>query len=100
MSDWGGGYVTDITYASTGWYRQQSPINMVLASLIGGASASLPGPGDKIMMLELGCGVGYGAMVLAASNPDWTVTSVDFNPAHIAGAREWAAEAGLTNITF
>jgi SAM-dependent methyltransferase len=25
---------------------------------------------------------------------------VDFNPAHIAVARDWAAEAGLTNVTF
>ena len=39
-------------------------------------------------------------MLLAASNPAWRVTAVDFNPAHIATARDWAAEAGLTNITF
>ena len=50
--------------------------------------------------LELGCGHGFGAMLLAASNPAWRVTAVDYNPAHIAAAREWAAEAGLTNIAF
>ena len=37
-------------------------------------------------------------MALAASNPNWTV-AVDFNPAHIAGAREWPPRR-LTNITF
>jgi len=100
MSQWGGGYVTDITYSMGGWYRQQSPMTMALASIIGGASAQIPTADDKITMLELGCGFGYTAMVLAASNPNWSITAVDFNPAHIAGAREWAAEAGLTNVTF
>jgi SAM-dependent methyltransferase len=99
MSEWGGGYVTDISY-TLGWYRQQSPAMMALASIIGGASATIPAGDDPVALLELGCGFGYGAMALAASNPTWTVTGVDFNPAHIAGAREWAAEAGLTNITF
>jgi SAM-dependent methyltransferase len=99
MSDWGGGYVTDIPY-SFGWYRQQSPVNMAIGSIVGGAAASLPGADDKIMLLELGCGFGYGAMALAASNPNWSITAVDFNPAHIAGAREWAAQSGLTNVTF
>jgi SAM-dependent methyltransferase len=99
MSGWGSGYVTDVNY-TIGWYRQQSPMMMALASIIGGASAAIPAGDDPVLLLELGCGFGYGAMALAASNPGWTVTAVDFNPAHIATAREWAAEAGLTNITF
>jgi len=99
MSEWGGGYVTDINY-TVGWYRQQSPAMMALASIIGGATATIPAGDDPLLLLELGCGFGYGAMALAASNPAWTVTAVDFNPAHIATAREWAAEAGLKNITF
>jgi SAM-dependent methyltransferase len=99
MSGWGGGYVTDVNY-TLGWFRQQSPMMMALASIIGGAAASIPGPDDPLMLLELGCGLGYGALALAASNPDWSITGVDFNPAHIAGAREWAAEAGLTNVSF
>ncbi len=99
MSGWGGGYVTDVTY-SVGWYRQQSPAMIAMASIIGGASATIPAGDDPVMLLELGCGFGYGAMLLAASNPAWTVVGVDFNAAHIASAREWAAEAGLTNVTF
>ncbi|MGA3001276.1 MAG: class I SAM-dependent methyltransferase [Acetobacteraceae bacterium] len=99
MSGWGGGYVTDVNY-TLGWYRQQSPAMIALASIIGGASATIPAGDDPVQLLELGCGLGYGAMAQAASNPSWTVTAVDFNPAHIATAREWAAEAGLTNITF
>ena len=50
--------------------------------------------------LELGCGQGFGALILAASNPHWTVTAIDFNPAHIAAARAWAAQAGIDNVSF
>ena len=99
MSGWNAGYVTDITYV-TGWYRQQSPAMMALACLMGSVAAKLPGADDPVQVLELGCGQGYGAMLLAASNPAWHVTAVDFNPAHVAAARLWAAEAELTNITF
>ena len=99
MSHWGGGYVTDIAY-TTGWYRQQSPSIVALACLLGGVASPMPAGDDKVSYLELGCGHGYGAMLLAASNPAWRVTAVDFNPAHVAAARDWAAEAGLTNVTF
>jgi predicted O-methyltransferase YrrM len=99
MSDWGSGYVTDISYMP-GWYRQQSPAMMAIAALLGNVAANLPGPDDDVAYLELGCGQGYSAMILAASNPGWTVTAIDFNPAHIAAARDWAAEAGLENIRF
>jgi SAM-dependent methyltransferase len=99
MSHWGGGYVTDITY-TTGWYRQQSPSIAALACLLGGVASPMPAADDVVSYLELGCGHGFGAMLLAASNPAWRVTAVDFNPAHIATARDWAAEAGLTNVTF
>ncbi len=99
MSTWGGGYVTDIAY-TTGWYRQQSPLIVALACLLGGVASPMPAGDDQVSYLELGCGHGFGAMLLAASNPAWRVTAVDFNPAHIAAARDWAAEAGLTNVTF
>jgi SAM-dependent methyltransferase len=98
MSGWGGGYVTDITY-SVGWYRQQSPALMAIAAVIGGSSAAIPAGDDPVRLLELGCGFGYGAMALAASNPSWSVTAVDFNPAHIAAARDWAP-AGRTTRSF
>lgn len=99
MSGWGGGYITDITYMS-GWYRQQSPAILSLACLLGGVEATVPAGDDPVHVLELGCGQGFGAMLLAASNPAWRVTAIDFNPAHIAAARAWAAESGLTNVTF
>jgi SAM-dependent methyltransferase len=99
MSGWNGGYVTDITY-TTGWYPQQSPLMMALACQLCSVSVPMPRGDEPVSLLELGCGQGFGAMVQAASNPSWHVTAVDFNPAHIATAREWSAEAGLSNITF
>ena len=99
MSGWGGGYVTDVTYM-TGYYRHQSPALMTLACLMGNVAASMPAPDDPVSYLELGCGQGFGAMLLAASNPHWFVTAIDFNPAHIAAARAWAAKAAIDNIRF
>jgi SAM-dependent methyltransferase len=99
MSGWNDGYVTDVSYMP-GWYRQQSPAMIALACLLGGVASPMPADDAPVNVLELGCGQGFGAMVLAASNPAWHVTAVDFNPAHIAAARHWAAEARLTNVTF
>ena len=99
MSAWNGGYVTDITYTA-GWYGQQSPVLMALACQLCSVGVPLPAADDRVHLLELGCGQGFGAMIQAASNPNWMVTAVDFNPAHIAAAREWAAESGLINIRF
>jgi SAM-dependent methyltransferase len=99
MTGWGSGYVTDITYM-TGYYRQQSPSMIALGCLLGGVASPMPASDDPVSYLELGCGQGLGAMVLAASNPGWRVTAIDFNPAHIAAARAWAADAALDNIQF
>jgi len=97
--NWGGGYVTDIEYIQ-GFYAQQSPSQLVLACLLRGIEAEMPGPDEPVRYLELGCGHGMGALVLAASNPAWQVTAVDYNPAHIAAARAMAAAAGIGNATF
>ena len=99
MSGWGSGYVTDVTYLPA-YYRQQSPAVMAIAAALGGVACDLPAPDAAIHYLELGCGLGFGATLLAASNPGWQVTAIDFNPAHIAEARRTAAACGLENIRF
>jgi SAM-dependent methyltransferase len=99
VSDWGSGYVTDIPYVP-GYYVQQSPVHMVVAARLAGVACDLPDDDDPIHYLELGCGVGLGALALAASNASWRVTGVDFNPAHIATARAFARDAGIRNATF
>lgn len=99
MTSWNSGYVTDIAYMP-GYYRQQTPSQMALACLLGGVLCPLPRPDEPVSYLELGCGQGYGALLMAAANPCWRVTGIDFNPAHIATARAWAAEAGIENVEF
>jgi hypothetical protein len=96
---WTSGYVADIPYLE-GFYIQQSPTHMALACLLGNAAVALPEPGDEACYLELGCGVGIGALVTAAANPGWQVVAVDYNPAHIAVGSGLARTARLDNIRF
>ncbi|MGH7063672.1 MAG: class I SAM-dependent methyltransferase [Stellaceae bacterium] len=96
---WGGGYVTDTPYVP-GYYRDQSPLHLNLACLLGGFAGLDLGPGRRLCYLELGCGQGFVTLALAACNPAWTVIGVDFNPAHIAAAREFAATARIANARF
>lgn len=99
MIGWGGGYITDVAYM-VGFYRMQSPAILSLACLLNSVPTIDPATDEPLSYLELGCGTGYTAMVLAASNPAWQVTAVDFNPGHITVARQLARAAGLTNIRF
>ncbi len=102
MSDrpgWGGGYLTGASYLP-GWYGQQSPMHLATACLLMGVACDLPAADEPVHYLELGCGLGFGALVLAASNPSWRVTGIDFNPAHVALARSAARDAGLANVAF
>jgi len=96
---WSGGYVADIAYIE-GFYIHQSPVRMALACLLGGVAAEMPAPGEQACYLELGCGVGVGALLIAASNPAWKVIAVDYNPAHIAIANGLARAARIDNIRF
>lgn len=96
MSGWGAGYVTDVTYIP-GYYRQQSPAHLDMIARLSGIAFHLP---EDFTWVELGCGVGFGAAIIAAANPRATVVGIDFNPAHIADARALAEEAGLPNLRF
>jgi len=98
-ADWGGGYVTDIEY-TTGYFPSQSPQMLALACLINGIAVDPPWEAEHLHYLELGCGRGVNACVVAAANPGWQVTGIDFMPGAIADARRLATEAGLDNITF
>ena len=99
MSGWGSGYVTDIPYIA-GAYPQQSPVHMAVAARLAGIACDLPDDDDPVHYLELGCGTGLNALTLAAANPSWRVTAIDFNPAHVATARAFARQCGVANATF
>lgn len=97
MSDWGEGYVSDLEYVP-GYYPLQAPGLLNLATLVAGFSPLSLDSGFRYC--ELGCGLGYTTALLAAADPRGEYWACDFNPAHIAKARELAAGAGLTNATF
>lgn len=99
MSNWAGGYITDIGYTS-GYYRQQSPRHLALACLLTGVEPPDMSSDAPLTYLELGCGQGYGALIQAASNPEWRIVAVDVNPAHIASARALALASGTANVQF
>lgn len=97
MSDWAAGYVTDAIYTD-GFYRELSPawINYV-AALKGCLPISLDRP---FTFLELGCGLGRSTTVLAGAFPQGRFIGVDFNPAHVALARQHATDMQVGNAEF
>lgn len=96
MNDWTRGYVSDLEYLP-GFYGDQAPEHLDLVCLLNGALP--PRRGERFTYCELGSGQGLTALALAAANPEGEFYAVDFNPAHIARARDMAAEAGLGNVT-
>lgn len=97
MSSWAQGYVSDIEYTA-GFYRELAPTLINHALLVNGIrTPSLEG---GFTYCELGCGHGFSSHLMAAANPQGRFYAYDFNPAHIAGARALAEEAGLENIHF
>lgn len=95
--EWNDGYVSDIAYPAA-FFPEQSPTHLSLACILHGVE---PVPLDRpFTYFELGAGMGLTANVLAASHPHGRFYANDFQPAHVASARQLADEAGLDNITF
>lgn len=97
MSDWGDGYVVDLPYTH-GFYREQAPESLAFALLLKGIRA--PALDQPFRYLELGCGQGVTANLLAAANGNAEFWAVDFNPSHIAGAVYEAQLGQVTNVKF
>ena len=97
MATWMSGYVADVAY-TLGFYRELAPTYLNLTCVLNGVDAlPLTRP---IRYCELGCGRGYGTTLLAAANPNVEFVGIDFNPSHIAEARNLATRAAIPNITF
>lgn len=95
MTEWTAGYISDIEYLP-GFYREQSPVHLDLACLIGGVQP--PDRIDGLTYCELGCGTGLTTILLAAANPGGRFVGIDFNPAHIARGKAMIKTAGLSNV--
>lgn len=96
MSNWSHGYNTAVGYTYQ-FYKETTPSWMDWAIRIKGFKAP---DTSNFRYLELGCGQGFGLNLIAALYPDSEFVGVDFNPQHIAHARDLATSAGLENITF
>jgi SAM-dependent methyltransferase len=94
---WTSGYVADVAY-TLGFYRELAPSFLNYACLVNGVEG-LP-RWQGVRYCELGCGRGYGTLLLAAANPDMAFVGIDFNPSHIAEARSLAKRANISNAAF
>lgn len=92
MTDWSGGYVTDLEY-TYGFYKELAPNLQTLA--LSWSRTGAPSLSGKLTYCELGCGHGMSANILAAANPDIEFHATDFNPGQVAFARGLAASAQL-----
>jgi len=91
------GYVGDVAY-TLGFYRELAPSYLNATCVLNGYEGLKVS--DSLRYCELGCGRGYGTVLLAAANPNIEFVGIDFNPSHIAEARGLASSAGIKNITF
>jgi len=94
---WTEGYVLEVNYTS-GFYGELSPLKLGLATLI--KSIQPPDSSQEFTYCELACGQGFTTNILAATYPHAQFYANDFNPSHIATARDLAAKAGMKNILF
>jgi SAM-dependent methyltransferase len=96
-ASWMSGYVADVTY-TLGFYRELAPSFLHLTSIVNGVEGlKLAQP---LRYCDLGCGRGYGTVLLAAANPDFEFVGIDFNPSHVAEARGLASRANVPNVAF
>ncbi|NKN37321.1 methyltransferase domain-containing protein [Agrobacterium sp. a22-2] len=97
MANWHSGYIDELSYTH-GFYRQLTPSILNFAALSRGQKFDLSQ--SPLEYCELGCGQGFSTNLLAAANPQMRFHAMDFNPAHIANARNLASDAKLTNVRF
>jgi len=93
----GGFYVQDLDFRS-GIVALQTPALISVTAAIGGFNP--PAPTGKFTYCDLGCGDGTTLNAIASLHPRASFVGIDFNPSHIATAKETAEQAQLDNIRF
>lgn len=91
------GYGIDVSYHEA-FFPEHSPAQFSLSAVLHGQP-----PLDRsrrLSWVDLGCGVGLTACMVAAANPDVDVWGCDVNPVHVELSRRLAAEGQLSNCTF
>jgi SAM-dependent methyltransferase len=97
MTDWAQGYVTDVGYTHS-FFRELAPSWLNYVAVINGCRPRSLEKG--FTHIDLGCGFGQSSLLVAAGNPQGEFYAVDFNPLHIATARQQAARLGVGNVQF
>ncbi|WP_338845949.1 methyltransferase regulatory domain-containing protein [Massilia sp. W12] len=93
--NWTAGYASDVEYTA-GFYREQSPVYLNFACVLNGYE---PVPLNRpFTYCELGFGRGLTVSLQAAAHPNGQFYATDFNPGHVAGARNFADAAQLSNL--
>ena len=95
--DWKNGYVINMEYVH-GVHRDLGPAALNLILLIQSIEPLVLQ--DGFTYCDLGCGQGESINLFAACHPEGEFHAVDFNSAHIEGARGLAGQADLENVTF
>ncbi len=90
-------YTREIPYTSN-VYPELSPVAIRQSCRMNGVRA--PDLTKPFHYCDLGCGYGLTLCLLAASIPHAHFWGIDFNKEHIDRAKEMAARANLTNVTF
>lgn len=101
MSDWNHGYNVALNY-TYGYYHETAPgwLDWALRLKNHTPPSSQTWSGAKIRYLDLGCGQGLNLIMHAGAHPDMEFVGIDFNPVHIAHARQLVAQSGLSNVRF
>lgn len=93
--DWKHGYFAESGY-TYGYYSELAPARLAWLAKIKGYQTVDSG----FRYLDLGCGQGFGLILLAAAHPESEFVGIDFMPEHIAHGRSLAKQAGVTNVQF
>lgn len=88
----------DVLYP-TNFYAYQAPVLLDYAVTMNGIAPPAV-PGAPFTYLDLGCGDGFTAILLAAMHPEARFIGIDISPGHIAAGRRLAAESGLGNVAL
>ena len=91
------GYVIDTLYPSF-FYKEMTPL--WLSSVVQFLGFAAPQAEQKFSYLELACATGSNLCLCAANYPHASFVGVDFNPLHIAQAKNKAKQLGLSNVAF
>lgn len=89
-------YIRSVRYPDF-FHREQAPV--WIATVMAALGYHVPGRRGT-RWCELGCGQGFGATMLAASNPEMEFHGIDVNPDHIGVAQDRARRAGISNVHF